>query len=84
MANVMKQSVVIYTKCSTSVTADDAVVKGQGTAAAGALENHRDIYIDDGTKVTYIPFESVCYAEITKTMSQEADPQDDICPEPAP
>jgi len=82
MANQMNQKVVITTFSGFSVTADDAVKKGQGTAAAGALENHRDVYVDDGTNITYVPFKAVDHAVITKEMTTVADPDDTICPDP--
>lgn len=75
--------VVITTAASFSVTADDSVKDGQGVAAYSALQAHRDVYVDDGTNITFIPFQAVDHAVITKTMTTVADPQDDTCPDPA-
>lgn len=80
-----KQSVkvVLTTQAGFSVTADDAVKNGQGTSAYHALVSARDVRVEDGTKITYVPVQAVDHAEITFTMSTVADPADDTCPVPA-
>ena len=86
MANQMNQKVVITTAGNFTYTADDAVKKGQGTNVAIALEQARDVESAnaDGTEITFIPFEAIDHAVITKTMTTVEDPKDDMCPDPTP
>lgn len=77
--------VVVTTAANYSVTADDAVLNGQGTAAYGAIETKTDVIVRDGGDIKYIPYAAIDHAEITLTLSTEPDPQDDTCvEEPAP
>lgn len=71
--------VVIETGTSFSVTADDAVLAGQGTAAYGALENGRDIVVATATEKTYVPYHAVDHAVVTFTTSTVDDPEDPTC-----
>lgn len=73
-------SVKLYLNCSADITFDDATEAGKGTAAFEAVWNHHDVRIVDYSGTDYfIPFDSICYAEITKTASTVAI-QDDTCP----
>lgn len=71
--------VVITTQAGFSATADDAVSAGQGTAAYGALENHRDVVIAAETEKTFVPYHAVDHAVITFTRSTVDDPEDPTC-----
>lgn len=71
--------VEITTSANFTATADDAVRSGQGTAAYGAIENHRDVIIDAGTTKTIIPYGAIDHAVVTLTMSEVADPEDPTC-----
>lgn len=71
--------VVVTTQAGFSVTADDSVNNGQGNAAYQALQHNRDVYVDDGTNHTYVPFGAVDHAVITLTMATVPDPTDDTC-----
>ena len=71
--------VVVTTYQGFSVTADDAVNNGQGTAAYGAIETGTDITVRDGSDITFIPYKAVDHAVITLTMSTVPDPTDDTC-----
>lgn len=73
--------VVVTTYAGFSVTADDAVKNGQGTAAYGAIQTGTDITVNDGTNITYVPYKAVDHAVITLTQSTVDDPKDDTCPE---
>lgn len=88
MAYEMKVKVDVTTKAGFTATADDAVAKGQGTAAYGVLQSinteMRNVVISDGTNETIIPFHAVDHAVVTKTRTSVADPADDTCPDPAP
>lgn len=74
--------VVITTQGNFSVTADDAVRSGQGTAAYGALENRRDVVVDNGTERTFVPYGAIDHAVVTLTMTTVADPVDPTCVTP--
>lgn len=76
--------VVVTTGAGFSVTADDAVLAGQGTAAYGALEGGRDIVVADATEKTYVPYNAVDHAVVTFTLSQVTDPDDPTCVTPTP
>ena len=88
MAYVMNVKVDVTTKAGFTATADDAVVKGQGTAAYGVIQSinteMRNVVISDGTNETIIPFHAIDHAVVTKTRSTVQDPQDIICPDPTP
>lgn len=71
--------VKVTTKFGFSITADDAVVSGQGTAAYSALTACRDLYIADGTDRTIVPYHAIDYAEITPTQVTVTDPDDSAC-----
>lgn len=71
--------VEITTSANFAITADDAVVSGQGTAAYSALEAHRDQHIVSGSNITFIPFHAIDHAVITLTQVTEADPVDPTC-----
>lgn len=72
-------SVKIYLDCGENVTFDDATEAGKGTAAYNAVWNGHDVRIVDyDGKDYFIPRDSVCYAEITKTASTKT-VQDDTC-----
>lgn len=71
--------VVVTTAASFSVTADDSVLAGQGTAAYGAIENHRDVIVSNGTEKTFIPYHAIDHAVVTFTLSQVEDPEDPTC-----
>lgn len=73
-------SVKLYLNCSDDITFDDSTKAGAGTAAYNAVWNHHDVRIVDYSgKDYYVPFESICYAEITKTASTKT-VEDDTCP----
>lgn len=76
--------VVVTTAANYSVTADDAVLNGQGTAAYGAIQEKTDITVREGGEIKYIPYQAIDHAEITLTLETVADPTDDTCPAPAP
>lgn len=71
--------VEITTAANFTVTADDAVVAGQGTAAYSALEAGRDQHIVNGANITFIPYHAVDHAIITLTQATVADPDDPTC-----
>lgn len=71
--------VVISTGAGFSVTADDAVLAGQGTAAYGALENGRDVVVANATEKTYVPYHAIDHAVVTLTLSTVDDPEDPTC-----
>lgn len=71
--------VVITTQAGFSATASDATVAGQGSAAYGALQAHRDIYIA-GETITFIPYDAIDHAVITITQATVDDPEDATCP----
>lgn len=73
-------SVVITTQGNYSVTADDATVAGQGTAAYTALENHRDVIVKGEEDIKVIPFAAIDHAVVTLTSSTVDDPTDEMCP----
>lgn len=73
--------VVITTAVGFNVTADDATVKGQGTAAYGAIQNRRDVTVNNNGEITFIPYHAIDHAVITLTTSTVADPVDDVCPD---
>lgn len=83
---MQKQQVkaVITTFGNYTVTADDATLAGQGTAAYGAIETMTDVVVKDGTTIKYIPYKAIDHAEITFTLETVADPTDDTCPAPTP
>lgn len=73
-------SVKLYLNCSEDITFDDATAAGKGTAAYLAVWNGHDVRIADyNGKDYYIPYDSICYAEITKSASTTT-VQDDTCP----
>lgn len=76
--------VVVTTGAGFSVTADDAVLAGQGTAAYGALDAGRDIVVATATEKTYVPYHAIDHAVVTFTLSQETDPDDPTCVTPTP
>lgn len=76
--------VVVTTGAGFSVTADDAVLAGQGTAAYGALEGGRAIVVADATEKTYVPYHAIDHAVVTFTLSQVTDPDDPTCVTPTP
>ena len=75
----MQQKVDIITLCGETVTADDAVVAGQGTAARGAVVNHRDVIITEEGKITFVPFHAICKVEVTITSEEVEKPEDTVC-----
>lgn len=75
---------VITTFGNYTVTADDATLPGQGTAAYGAVQTKTDVQLKDGNTIKYIPYAAIDHAEITLSMTTVADPQDDTCVVPAP
>lgn len=84
---MQKQSVkaVVTSIGNYTITADDAVLNGQGTAAYGAIQTKTDVTLRDGDVIKYIPYHAIDHAEITITLSEVADPTDDTCvEEPAP
>ena len=74
-------SVVITTQGNYSVTADDATVAGQGTAAYTALENHRDVVVKGEEDIKVIPFDAIDHAVVTLTSATVDDPTDEMCNE---
>ena len=73
-------SVKIYLKCDENITFDDGTEAGKGTAAYNAVWNGHDVRIVDYSgKDYYIPYDSICYAEITKSQSTVT-VSDDTCP----
>ena len=73
-------SVKIYLKCDANITFDDGTADGKGTAAYQAVWNGHDVRIVDYEgKDYYIPYDSICYAEITKSQSTVT-VTDDTCP----
>lgn len=86
MAYEMMVKVEVTTKTGFTATADDAVAKGQGTAAYGVIQSinteMRNVVISNGTNETIIPFHAIDHAIVTKTRSQVQDPKDAICPDP--
>lgn len=73
-------SVKLYLVCSEDVTFDDATAEGKGTAAYEAVIKGRDVHIVDyDGKDYFIPAASICYAEITKSVTTVT-VQDDTCP----
>lgn len=71
--------VVITTEAGFEVTADDAAKAGQGTAAYGALDNGRDIRVDNGTEITFVPYGAVDHAVVTLTQTTVDAPADANC-----
>lgn len=69
-------SVVITLTCGGTQTFADSATSDAGTAAYQQLGH--DIRIVDGATEVFIPWDAVCKAEVTKTVSQEAY-QDDMC-----
>lgn len=64
-----------------TITADDAVVKGAGTAVYTAIENFRMVKFDDGNGTIQIaPFHAIDFATITVSTQTITDPVDDVCP----
>ena len=73
-------SVKLYLACNDDITFDDATAEGKGTAAYEAVWNGHSVRITDyNGKDYYIPYDSICYAEITKSASTTT-VQDDVCP----
>ena len=73
-------SVKLYLNCSDDITFDDGTKEGAGTAAYQAVWNGHDVRIVDFSgKDYFIPYESICYAEITKSQSTVS-VEDDTCP----
>ena len=79
-----KQSVkvVVTTIQGFTVTADDAVLNGQGTSAYGAIENRKDVTVRNGDESTFVPYRAIDHAVITFTMSTVDDPEDPTCVDP--
>lgn len=75
--------VEITTLCDYTVTADDAVVAGQGVAAYYALKGRHDVEIvsADGLTIEFIPFKAVCHAKVTITKGEGGEVVDDVCNE---
>lgn len=84
MAYKNNVKVVITTGANFELTADDAVKAGQGTAAYAELQRQGDVWVDDGTKITFVPFHAIDHAVITLARTQVTDPVDDNCPAPTP
>lgn len=74
--------VEITTVAGFNVTADDATVSGQGTAAYSAIEAHRDAHVSNGTNITFVPFGQIDHAIITITQNTIPDPVDPTCVTP--
>lgn len=73
-------SVKLYLRCDANITFDDETAAGKGTAAYNAVVGKRDVHIVDYSgKDYFIPAESICYAEITKTQTTVT-VTDDTCP----
>lgn len=73
-------SVKLYLACDDNITFDDATEAGKGTAVYNAVWNGHDVkVVDYQGKDYYIPYDSICYAEITKTTSTST-VVDDTCP----
>lgn len=66
---------------STTKTADDAVKMGVGGAVLAALLAGQDLHFNDGTDELIIPFHSVLYAVVTRTMTEVEKPADELCVE---
>lgn len=72
-------SVKLYLACGENITFDDATEAGKGTAVYNAVWNGNDVkVVDYQSKDYYVPYDSICYAEITKTTSTKT-VQDDTC-----
>lgn len=63
-----------------TITADDSVKPGQGTAAYTALQNHRDVVVASDTEIKIAPFHAIDFATITMSAMTLPDPPDDVCP----
>lgn len=74
--------VEVTTIAGFNVTADDAVLAGQGTAAYGAIDNHRDVKVSDGGKITFVPYAAIDHAIVTFDRKDVEDPEDPTCVEP--
>ena len=82
MAETIKKvqyKVDITTMCGETVTADDAVVAGQGIAAYGAVNNQKMVVIREEGKITIVPFHAICKVEFTITSTDEEKPEDTTC-----
>lgn len=77
----MLQYKVEISTCDKTVTADDSVVAGQGTAAKNALEHGMDIWVwnADRTSGEFVQFKCACYAEITVTEVPDEPVEDANC-----
>lgn len=78
---VQNVKAVVQTIGGNTITADDAVVKGAGTAVYTAIENFRQVKFDDGNGTIQIaPFHAIDFATITVSTATVADPADAVCP----
>lgn len=72
-------AVKLYLNCSADITFDDATEAGKGKAAYDAVwGGHSVRIVDYKGKDYFIPYDSICYAEITKTASTST-VVDDTC-----
>lgn len=78
---VQNVKAVVQTIGGNTITADDAVVKGAGTAVYTAVENFRQVRFDDGNGTIQIaPYHAITFAAITTSTMTLPDPPDDVCP----
>ena len=77
---VQNVKAVVQTIGGNTITADDAVVKGAGTAVYTAIENFRQVKFDDGNGTIQIaPYHAIDFATITVSSVDVANPVDDVC-----
>lgn len=78
---VQNVKAVVTTIGGNTITADDAVVKGAGTAVYAAVKGFRQVEFDDGAGTIQIaPYHAIDFTKITMSTQTVPDPTDDVCP----